>query len=620
VTLDAHDVGGTGVPRSVSLPTRADVAGGTPQVFGQADVQAAFCSVLCDEWYRSGVREAFVSPGSRSTPIVAALQAQRAIRVTVVLDERSSGFAALGAALATARPVIALTTSGTAAVEMHPAVVEASQAGVALIVVSADRPPELHEVGAPQTVDQRGLYGGSVRLALEPGVADFASAATWRSVASRVVAEALGGQGPVHLNLALREPLLGDASGVPVPAGRPEGRPWHAAGSPARSVKPDPVLVELIGSHRAKRGLVVAGEAATTSEADREAVLEIAQTMGWPVLADPRSGLRVDHPLVVTGADLMLRSERMRGLEAEFVLRLGAPWSSKVLNTWLGDLGRDVPQVLVDPRGRWADPERTAWQVSATNAVDLAGALSAFTAKSSPGLDAEWVSLWKRADEITQATLEELLAPGKPYEMSEPAVARAVAKSLAPGSQLYVSSSMPIRDVEWFGSACCKGRVMSNRGANGIDGVLSSALGAAIASGVPTVALIGDLAFVYDAGALLWAAGRPAQLSVVVVDNDGGGIFSFLAYSAALAAEPFERYWGTPHGLDLVALSKAYGIEASRLDTRQDLDRFLQVASRPEPSAGVRVGVVTSQRRRNVSDHEHLASAVAAALGSDALR
>ena len=582
--------------------------------FNQADVQAAFCSVLCDEWHRAGVREAFVSPGSRSTPIVVALQAQRAIRVSVVLDERSSGFAALGAALASARPVIAVTTSGTAAVEMHPAVVEASQAGVALIVVSAARPPELHEVGAPQTVDQQALYGRSVRWSFEPGVAELASAGMWRSLASRAVAEALDGQGPVHLNLAFREPLMGDPSGVSVPAGRPGGRPWHAVGGPVRAVAPDPTLVELIGSHRARRGLIVAGEGAAVSEGDRQAVLAIAQTMGWPVLADPRCGLRVEHPFVVAGADLILRSGRMKSLAADFVLRLGAPWSSKVLNAWLGGLDGNVPQVLVDPRGRWADPERTAWQVSTANAVDLAGALKARTVAHAPGAAGDWVSLWKRADVITQATLDYLLSPGESFEMSEPAVARAVTTSLSSGSQLFVSSSMPIRDVEWFGSPRCEARVMSNRGANGIDGVLSSALGAAIGGRQPTVALVGDLAFLYDAGALLWAAGRPARLSVVVVDNDGGGIFSFLSYSDALPSERFERYWGTPHGVDLVALCAAYGVEATRLDTRQELDGFLEAAAVPEPSEAVRVGVVSSDRRRNVSDHERLVGAVDAAL------
>ncbi len=580
----------------------------------RADVQAAFCSVLCDEWHRAGVREAFVSPGSRSTPMITALQTQGAIRVSVVLDERSSGFAALGAALATARPVIAVTTSGTAAVEMHPAVVEASQAGVALIVVSADRPPELHEVGAPQTVDQQGLYGRSVRWAFEPGVAELASAGMWRSVASRAVAEALEGQGPVHLNLAFREPLFGDGSGVPVPLGRPGGRPWHAVGRLARKVTPDSAIVDLIRSQSGRRGLIVAGEGAAASEEDREAVLAIAQTMGWPVLADPRCGLRVEHPFVVAGADLMLRSEFVQNLEADFVLRFGAPWSSKVLNTWLGGLGGDVPQVLVDPRGRWVDPERTAWEVSTANAVDLAGALSASTATDVVGAAGDWLSLWKRADEITQATLDDLLALGTALEMSEPAVARAVTESLSPGSQLFVSSSMPIRDVEWFGSPRCEGRVMSNRGANGIDGVLSSALGAAIGAGQPTVALVGDLAFLYDAGALLWAAERPARLSVVVVDNDGGGIFSFLAYSDVLEPERFERYWATPHGVDLVALCSAYGVEATRIDTRMDLEGFLEAADLPEPCKAVRVGIVTSDRRRNVSDHDRLVAAVDAAL------
>ena len=573
---------------------------------GTPDVQAAFCAVLCDEWARGGVTDAVVAPGSRSTPMVTALEEESRIRVHVVLDERSAGFMALGLALAGRRPAVVVTTSGTASVELHPSVVEASQAGVPLIAVTTDRPPELHHVGAPQTVEQKDLFLPVARWAVDPGVADLESSGAWRSLACRCVAEALGRRGepgPVHLNLPFREPLLGSARVVERPAGRPGGEPWHRVGAVVPAPGPERLgeVAGILAAHAGGRGLLLAGEGC----GDPAVVADLAVRLGWPLLADPRSGARLPGAPVVAAADVLLRAAPVRDWTPDVVLRAGAPWASKVMGQWLAGLDPGVPQVVVDPAGRWVDPDRKASHLLAAPPGAVAAAVPA-----GGGLSSDWLAGWLRAEGAAQQVLDQLLGPGGEMAVSEPAVARAALDAVPDGGLLVASSSMPVRDAEWFGRPRRGVTVLSNRGANGIDGVVSTALGAALAGGRPTVALLGDLAFLYDAGALLWAAGRPVRLSLLVVDNDGGGIFSFLPQSSALPRDRFERYWGTPHGTDLVSLAAAYGVEAQRLDGRPALDRFLARAAEP----GVRVGIVRSDREANVAAHDRLNAAVAAAL------
>lgn len=572
-----------------------------------ADVQAAFCAVLVDEWARAGVRDAVVAPGSRSTPLVIALDADPGIRVHVVLDERSAGFMALGIALATGRPTVVATTSGTAAVELHPAVVEAHHAGVPLIVATSDRPAELHHVGAPQTVDQEGLFSRSVRWSVEPGVADPGSMGSWRSIGSRVPAEALvgsAGPGPVHVNLAFREPLVGDAATIQAPPGRPGGAPWHTASGRNSGGNPPADVVGLLASHAGGRGLVVAGDGC----GDPRGLLRYAAELGWPVLADPRSGCRAAGTPggVVASADLLLRvPEIANGWVPDLVVRTGAPWASKVVSQWLASLPAEVPQILCDPWSRWRDPERMASHTVATAGSDLLRAAASHATGPT-----SWAARWRRAEEAAQSALDSLLGAGGELELSEPAIARALAGGVPTGARLVVSSSMPVRDVEWFGPSVQGPDVLSNRGANGIDGVLSTAIGVAAGDPRPVVALLGDLAFLYDAGSLLWAADRDLSLTVVVVDNAGGGIFSFLPQARTLPADRFERYWGTPHGVDIVAIAGAYGVASSRVETRPDLQRLIAGLGKP----GVSVAVVRSDRTANVEHHERLNAAVATAV------
>lgn len=557
-------------------------------------VSAAFAAVLIDEWVRAGVTDAVVAPGSRSTPLIAALAADGRLRVHLVLDERSGGFMALGIGLATGRPAPVITTSGTAAVELHPSVVEADQAGVALIAVTADRPPELHDVGAPQTVTQEGVFGSSPRWAVSPGVADTDAVTAWRSVASRTVAVASGAggrPGPVHLNLAFREPLL--AAPVEVPPGRAAGAPWHRV-VPLGATPPAPETVDLLIAHQGGRGLLVAGAGA----GEPAALQAMADRLGWPVLADPRSGVGRG----VAAADALLRVPAVAAMIPSIVVRLGRPWASKVLNTWLDELPATVVQVLVDPQGSWVDPGRRAGLIEGASPTALAAAVLAGAGPGSDGPGA-WCLQWAGVEAAAQAAIDAALAAET--ELNEPALARRLMAEAAPGAVLLCSSSMPVRDIEWWSQSRPDVTVLANRGANGIDGVISTALGVAVGSGRPTVALVGDLAFLYDASALLWARDRPVDLTVVVADNNGGGIFSFLSQAAAFDAATFERYWGTPHGLDLAAVAAAYGVEVVRID---DLDG-LPGALRAGP--GVGVVVVTTNRDTNVAVHRRLHAAVA---------
>lgn len=517
------------------------------------NVQATFAATLFDEWARAGATDVVVSPGSRSTPLALAAARHPALKVHVVLDERSAGFFAVGLGLATGRPAVVVTTSGTAAVELHPAVVEADLAGVPLLLCTADRPPELHHVGAPQTVEQRLLFAEAVRWAADPGVPDDAAAGTWRSLASRAWAEATVVPGPVHLNLPFRDPLDGEPG--PLPPGRSDG-PWHTverSAPPSAETLPDGV-----------RGIIVAGAGA----GDPEAVHALAAAAGWPVLADPRSGCRLPRPTTVAAADAILRAcpERYR---PEFVLRLGAPWASKVLNQWLASL--DVPQWLVDPSRLWRDPDRVVAKV-----------LSALPTVRAAAPE-QWLSQWAMAESAAQAAIEETA-------QGEPLIARQLVRDLPDGANLVVSSSMPVRDVEWYAAPRDGVRVFANRGANGIDGVLSTALGVAAGSpGQKTVALVGDLAFLHDVGALALAARRTdLDCEFVVVDNGGGGIFSFLPQAQSLPPETFEQLFGTPHALNIEAIARGFGAPNVR--------------------------VLSSDRSDNVSDHSHIHDAVAKAL------
>ena len=567
------------------------------------DLNAAFARTLVDEWVRAGVQVAALAPGSRSAPLALALADDGRVRLEVFLDERSASFFALGAAKASGRPAVVLSTSGTAAAHFHAAVLEASHGRVPLLVATADRPPELRDTGAGQAVDQLRLYGPAVRWFAEIGAPDDRPDAGryWRTVAARSVAAALGPPaGPVHLNLAFREPLVPTGAPVDLPPGRDRDAPWVV--SPSHRAPPllDDVdrLAKAVLAH--PRGAVVAGWGA---DADPGAVGRFASAAGWPVLADPLSGLRTG-PGAVSTYDAVLRTPAVAArLRPDLVVRLGAALTSKAATAWLVP---SVPQVLVDPDAAWLDPGRSAAERVVADATLL---LDAVADRLPPRPPSEWLTGWLDAETSARAALDGLLDTwDTPFEGR---VARDLVDCLPDGGTLVVGSSMPVRDVEAFSRPRSGLRVVSNRGVNGIDGFVSTVLGVAAVSTGPVTALCGDLTLLHDAGGLLGASRRGIDAVIVVVDNDGGGIFSFLP-QADLAPGRFERLFGTPQGVDLAALAAVHGIATRRVEGAAGL---VPAVGEAHAAGGIQLVVVRTDRADNVTRHRQAVEAVAAAVG-----
>jgi 2-succinyl-5-enolpyruvyl-6-hydroxy-3-cyclohexene-1-carboxylate synthase len=561
-----------------------------------ATVAATFAATLVDEWARAGLRHAVIAPGSRSTPLAVALASDTRLQVHVHHDERAGGFTALGIAASSGLPSIVLTTSGTAAAELHAAVVEADLGRVPLVVCTADRPPELRGVGAPQTIDQNRLYGTATRWFCEPGVPDDALAAGWRSIGARAVCEALGPPpGPVHLNLAFRDPLTGTPDELP--AGRSGGAPWHQRIVAPRRIAHEDAM-RIATACRGRNGIIVAG----TGIRHPEHVLLLAHTLRWPVFADPRSGCRVPDRAVVSHFDALARSQTADA--PDVVIRLGMPPSSKALGQWLARL--DVVEILVDRDGWWFDPERDASMIVEADpsiaCLELAPLLEDETNSS------EWLDWWTSADEVAEEAIAAALGPRS--GLNEPAIARAVMAAVPDDGDLVVASSMPIRDLEWYSAPRESCRVIANRGANGIDGVVSTAVGVAL-DGRPTTGLVGDVAFLHDLNGLLGARDRSLALTIVVVDNDGGGIFSFLPQSTSMPSDRFEALFGTPHGLAVDELAAAYG---ARTHVAVDEPELAALVAKCAGDDGVDVVVARTDRHDNVAVHDSLNEAIATAL------
>jgi 2-succinyl-5-enolpyruvyl-6-hydroxy-3-cyclohexene-1-carboxylate synthase len=539
----------------------------------------AFATVVADELVRCGIREAVLAPGSRSGPLALALaEADRAgrLRLHVRIDERSAGFLAIGLIRGSGLPVPVVTTSGTAVANLHPAVLEASHAGLPLLVLSADRPPELRATGANQTTDQVKVFGSAVRFFHEVGTPSerLGQVVYWRSLVARSVSTARGDRtadpGPVHLNCALAEPLVPDGTGSwPEPLVSRDG-PWttvHPAVAPAAAIQPGP------------RTVVVAGDGA--SQAARLA----AESGRWPLFAEPSSRSRLGLS-VIPSYRLLLEATELAGQIAR-VLVFGHPTLSRPVTRLLS--GDDVELVVVSPSARWPDAGRRA--TSVVPAVEVTGADAT-----------DWLDRWRQADELARPAIAKVLAEGP---LNGPAVAALLAESIGADDMLVVGSSNPVRDLDL--APVVPIRTMANRGLAGIDGTVSTAVGAALVNAGPTYALVGDLTFLHDANGLVLGPDEPRpDLRIVVLNDNGGGIFSLLEQHDAAG---FERVYGTPHDVDLAALCAATRTPYTLAGTADELTAAVQ-----RTVAGIDVVEVRVDRFGHRDLYARLTAAVAAAL------
>ena len=565
---------------------------------------------MVEELARCGVRRAVLSPGSRSAPLALALWREPAIEVSVLLDERSAGFFALGAAQATRTPTAVLCTSGSAAANLHPAVVEADEAAVPLIVLTADRPPELRGIGAGQTIDQLKLYGSAVRWFCELGThdADDSGLLHFRSVACRAFAAAHGEPrpGPVHLNVPWREPLapseeegVVSATGGLALSGRDE-RPLTTVVPPTG--EPSDALIEALGERvrTHPRGVIVAGR--QTDAALAPALAALAAASGYPILPEPTSQVRLgshDRSSVIWSYDSIARVAPA-ALRPEAVLRFGDMPTSKSLREWIA---AEQPVQLVVAAHGWNEPGRIAGAMIRADPARVAERLAELLAEGRPPAG-EWLDSWRNAGELAAGAIDAALDGIE--EPNEPAIHAELGRLFRDGDLVYTASSMPIRDQEAFmASGGADVLFLCNRGANGLDGLVSSGAGAAAATGRQTWILTGDLGLVHDAAGLTAAAEATKPVRVVVINNEGGGIFEFLPYADLVSREEFEALLGTPSRVEPERLAAAHGLEYVRAENPADLGTG---------SDGSCVIEIRTDRRRNVEIHREIAARVAEAL------
>lgn len=557
----------------------------------------ALAVTLADELARCGVTEAVLAPGSRSTPLALALDdAARAgrLRLHVRIDERSASFLALGLARASGRPVPVVCTSGSAAANFHPAVTEAAESGVPLLLLTADRPPELRGTAANQTIDQIKLYGSAVRWFCEVGVPEArpGMVAYWRATVCRAVAYATGAEpGPVHLNLPFREPLVpdGDPAWPDDPGGRAGGAPWTAV------ARPEPAQPQELPD--TPRGVLVVGD----GTADPAPFIAHAHAYGWPILSEPSGNARRGPNAVSVYHHVLATPEFTDRHRPDAIVTVGRPGLSKPLLAYL----RTAPEHIVAAgTGHWPDPTRTA-----TRAERSAPPWSGDDASDPPlsGPPSAWLADWWAAEKAARAAVDAVL--DGPEAPAEQRAARDLSAAIPDGGLLFAGSSQPVRDLDLAMAPRTGLRVIANRGTSGIDGSVSNAAGCALAhqaaGGGPAYALLGDLTALHDQNGLIIGPGEPVpDLTVVVVNNDGGGIFSGLP-QAALPG-PFERLFGTPHGVDFAAVAAATGTPYRRLPTAG--------LAAVRPGLGVRLIEVRTDRSESEASRAHLADAATRAV------
>ena len=561
-----------------------------------------------DELARCGMRAACTSPGSRSTPLVLALAREDRLEAFSHVDERSAAFFALGHAKATGRPVALACTSGTAVAHYAPAVIEAHEARVPLLVLTADRPPELRETGAGQTIDQIKIFGTAVKWFFEVGDHEATpERLRWmRTLACRAYWTAVTGRpGPVHLNFGLREPLVPPADLGGDVSGRADGRPFLTRMAPTAQWAPDALsgVAEIVAG--TPRGIVVSGREERTPDLP-EAIEAFGAAVGYPVLADPLGGARRGAAAIAHYDALLRDADLAAALRPDLVLRVGDLPTSKPLRQWLASL--EATQVAIDPDGAWQDPDSVVDLSLGLDPASTLFALANLRAHAAAGggdgtPDLTWLQSWRDADAAAARAIALTLGG----ELSEPRVVGALGALLPAQAVLFVASSMPIRDAETFiGCREDPPRVLANRGANGIDGLVSTAYGIAATRQGPVVLLIGDVALAHDIGGLLIGARHRIPLTIVALDNGGGGIFDFLP--VATQTDVYEEHVATPTGLDLARAAALYGARHVPVASLDELRSGLEEAD------GTTILHVRSDRAANVALHRDVWAAVAGAL------
>jgi 2-succinyl-5-enolpyruvyl-6-hydroxy-3-cyclohexene-1-carboxylate synthase len=551
----------------------------------------AFALVFVDELVRHGVRHAVIAPGSRSTPIALALLEDARVAVHVRIDERSAAYLALGIAKASGDIVPVLCTSGTATTYFHGAVMEADLSCLPLLVLTADRPPELHGIGANQTVEQRGMYGDAVRLAIDVTVPESRPDAVmlWRALISKAAEHCLGQvempAGPVHINLPLREPLTPIDDGIGFPYDLGEGSEPLPSPPPADvDVLPPWSLTDRLAG--VTRGVLVAGG---RSSGSTDVLLEFAARARWPLLAEPHSGAR-HGPMALRSTDALLRDKDFAAShQPDLVVVVGRVGLSRALLDWLAT----VPHVVIAPDGG-------RWDVTRTAEVVIDCPVEALIECEISPADPAWAVAWLRASNQVSEEIDAVLDASQ--VLSEPQVARDVAALVSDGGTLVVSSSMPIRDLDLVMRPRAGVQILANRGVSGIDGFVSTAQGVAIAreAAGPTVALCGDLSLLHDVNGLMPGPDARPDVTYVVINNDGGGIFSLLPQASSVDPEAFERLFGTPHGMSMERVANAYDVDYTLVSTAAELTAALS------SYGGVRMIEVRTNRAENAALHGRL--------------
>ncbi len=581
----------------------------------------AFSEAFVDELARSGLRHACICPGSRSTPLVMSLAQHPNIKIWVHLDERSAAYFALGISRTLNEPVAIVSTSGTAAANFFPAVVEAHYSHAPILIVTADRPAELWEWGANQTIDQFRMYGAhakwSVNMASPEVTLDllrYVREMTCRALSTAVQSPA----GPVHINFPFGEPLVPKNVSADIPEhlfagaqdaweGRKQGRAYTDVQNGRRSVSIEKVK-ELVGDLQTMRnGLIVCGPQDDSDFPPAASML--ADRLSFPILADPLSQVRCgthDRGLVVDSYDAFLRSEKLvQALEPEIILRFGATPTSKVLQNYI-ERHHQARQILIQ-EGDWQDPMHVATDIFQTDPNQFTKELAAATAAAS---NREWSGRWLAVAEGTRKAIRDQVSDVE--EMFEGKIFTELAVLFPPRATLFAGNSMPVRDLDaFFPSAPQQIRFLANRGASGIDGVVSTALGASAVIQEPTVLVVGDLSFYHDMNGLLAARQYNLNATIVLANNNGGGIFSFLPQREY--TESFEKYFATPHGLTFHAAASLYGLTYSKPASWEE---FHTAVSASIGSSGTTIVEMQTNRDRNVELHRRIWSAVAEAAES----